>query len=122
MYHNSETRPGMEGHGPNEPGSDSPFRAYEYPFMRWLEMNGFEVEYCTSIDLHADRHFLDNQLLLSMGTTSTGPKKCAIASSASSPTAETSPSSVEMSAGGRCASRTTTALWSVTGTESRMIR
>lgn len=31
-------------------------------------MNGLEVEYCTSIDLHADPHFLDNyQLLLSVG-------------------------------------------------------
>src|SRR6185312_7343389 len=36
--------------------------------VRWLEINGFEVEYCTSIDLHADPHFLDNyQLLLSVG-------------------------------------------------------
>src|SRR5262249_40170518 len=61
-------RPGIEGHGPDGRGSDSPFAAYEYPFVRWLEMNGFEVEYCTSVDLHADPHFLDNyQLLLSVG-------------------------------------------------------
>jgi hypothetical protein len=61
-------RPGMEGHGPDGQGSDSPFAAYEYPFVRWLESNGFEVEYCTSLDLHTDPHFLDNyQLVLSVG-------------------------------------------------------
>jgi hypothetical protein len=61
-------RPGIEGHGPDGQGSDSPFISYEYKFTRWLEMNGFEVEYCTSVDLHGDPHFLDNyQLLLSVG-------------------------------------------------------
>lgn len=61
-------RPGIDGHGSDEGGSDSPFHAREYKFVQWLERNGFEVEYCTSIDLHADPHFLDNyQLLLSVG-------------------------------------------------------
>ncbi|HJY82275.1 MAG TPA: N,N-dimethylformamidase beta subunit family domain-containing protein [Candidatus Binatia bacterium] len=61
-------RPGIEGHVSDEGGSDSPFASYEYNFVQWLEMNGFEVEYCTSIDLHSDPHFLDNyQLLLSVG-------------------------------------------------------
>src|SRR5262249_5151763 len=45
-------RPSREGRGPDGQGSDNPFINYEYPFIRWLEMNGFEVEYCTSIDLH----------------------------------------------------------------------
>jgi hypothetical protein len=61
-------RPGMEGHGPDGSGSDSSYRNYEYHFVRWLEINGFEVEYCTGIDLHADPNFLDNyQFLLSVG-------------------------------------------------------
>lgn len=48
--------------------SDAQFWAYEHPFVRWLEDNGFEVEYGTSIDLHADPNFLNNyQLLLSVG-------------------------------------------------------
>src|SRR5205085_7883434 len=54
-------RPGMLN-------SDSNFYSFEYDFVRWLEDNGFEVEYCTSIDLHADPDFLNNyQLLLSVG-------------------------------------------------------
>jgi hypothetical protein len=41
---------------------------WELPFVQWLERYGFEVEYCTSIDLHADSHLLDNyNLLLSVG-------------------------------------------------------
>jgi hypothetical protein len=61
-------RPGIEGHSSDEGGSDSPFSAYEYTFVRWLEKNGFEVEYCTNVDLHAISDFLDNyQLLLSVG-------------------------------------------------------
>ncbi len=44
------------------------FYEWEYPFVQWLENNGFEVEYATSVDLHASPHFLDNyQLLLSVG-------------------------------------------------------
>jgi len=44
------------------------FDSWEYPFLSWLEDNGFEVEYCTGIDLHANPNFLDNyQLLLSVG-------------------------------------------------------
>jgi hypothetical protein len=61
-------RPGIEGSGSDEGGSDSPFSSYEYRFVQWLEQNGFEVDYCTSIDLHRDPQFLDNyQLLLSVG-------------------------------------------------------
>jgi hypothetical protein len=61
-------RPGIEGHASDEGGSDSPFASFEYNFVRWLEMNGFEVEYCTSIDLHSNPLFLDNyHLLLSVG-------------------------------------------------------
>jgi hypothetical protein len=40
----------------------------EQRFIIWAESNGFELEYCTSIDLHANSNFLDNyQLLLSVG-------------------------------------------------------
>jgi hypothetical protein len=64
----SFNRPGIEGNASNEGKSDSPFATFEYNFVQWLEINGFEVEYCTSIDLHSDPHFLDNyQLLLSVG-------------------------------------------------------
>ena len=48
--------------------SDSAFWAYEHPFVSWLEDNGFEVEYGTSIDLHANPDFLNNyQLMISVG-------------------------------------------------------
>src|SRR5262249_6028206 len=44
------------------------FNLWERPFIAWLEHNGFEVEYGTSLDLHADPDFLNNyQLLLSVG-------------------------------------------------------
>ncbi len=69
-YHSTE---GVESNKVsfNRPGqltADTNFYQYEYDFVRWLEDNGFEVEYGTSIDLHADPDFLDNyQLLLSVG-------------------------------------------------------
>jgi hypothetical protein len=41
---------------------------WELPFVQWLENNNFQVEYCTSIDLHSDSNLLKNyQLLLSVG-------------------------------------------------------
>ena len=41
---------------------------WELPFIQWLENKNFEVEYCTSIDLHSDLNLLKNyQLLLSVG-------------------------------------------------------
>jgi hypothetical protein len=44
------------------------FWKWEYPFVMWPEKNRFDVEYCTSIDLHASRDLLDNyDLLLSVG-------------------------------------------------------
>jgi len=40
----------------------------EISFLKWLERNGFAVEYCTSLDLHEDTDFLNGyQLLLSVG-------------------------------------------------------
>jgi hypothetical protein len=48
--------------------SDSNFYQFQFDFVAWLENNGFEVEYCTSVDLHAEPDFLnDYQLLLSVG-------------------------------------------------------
>jgi len=41
---------------------------WDMPFVAWLEDMGFRVDFCTSVDLHADPHLLDNyQLLLSVG-------------------------------------------------------
>jgi len=52
----------------NRPGYYNHFYLWELPFIAWLENNGFEVEYCTSIDLHVDARFLESyQLLLSVG-------------------------------------------------------
>lgn len=44
------------------------FRTWEQHFISWAESNGFELEYCTSIDLHKDATILGNyRLLLSVG-------------------------------------------------------
>lgn len=52
----------------DRPSLDGIFYEFEYDFVRWLEDNCFEVEYCTNIDLHADSDFLNNyRLLLSVG-------------------------------------------------------
>lgn len=37
---------------------------WEVPFIRWLEDEGFDVDFCTSIDLHADPQLLDPYCLL----------------------------------------------------------
>jgi hypothetical protein len=48
--------------------SDATFFSWEHQFVRWLELNGFEIEYATNVDLHAERDLLDNYgLLLSVG-------------------------------------------------------
>jgi hypothetical protein len=52
----------------NRPTPLDYFQYWELPFIAWLEANGFEAEYATSIDLHADPNLLNNyQLLLSVG-------------------------------------------------------
>ncbi len=52
----------------NRPNSWAPFYTWELGFIAWLENNKFDVEYCTSIDLHASPEILNNyQLLLSVG-------------------------------------------------------
>jgi hypothetical protein len=50
----------------NRPGPLSSYR--DYAFVLWLEKNDFKVDYCTSIDLHADQTILNGyQLILSVG-------------------------------------------------------
>jgi hypothetical protein len=44
------------------------FYQYDYYFLKWLETVGIAVEFCTSIDLHADSTLIGNyQLLLGVG-------------------------------------------------------
>jgi hypothetical protein len=55
-------------HRPGLLTANSNFNDYERPFVRWVESHGIEVEYCTSIDLHANADLLNHyQLLLSVG-------------------------------------------------------
>ena len=52
----------------DRPTDPSRFYLFELPFIAWLESNGFELEYCTGLDLHADPGFMDHyQLMLSVG-------------------------------------------------------
>ena len=46
---------------------------YQLPFLRWAEGNGFDLEYCSAVDLHTNPQLLDRyRLLVSCGhTTST---------------------------------------------------
>ena len=44
------------------------YEAYQLPFLRWAEANGFELEYCSAVDLHTNPRLLaPYQLLLSFG-------------------------------------------------------
>src|SRR5215831_3376637 len=45
------------------------FWHWDVPFIRWLERRGFEVDYCTDLDIHENEgNFLDRyRLLLSVG-------------------------------------------------------
>jgi hypothetical protein len=52
----------------DRPGGLDDFYWWEHDFAKWLEMNGVEADYCTSIDLHKDAVFLNGyRLLLSVG-------------------------------------------------------
>lgn len=55
----------------NRPFADArnfAFDPWQPPFIRWLEKNGFQVDYCTSLDLHADAQLLDGyQLFVTAG-------------------------------------------------------
>ena len=52
----------------NRPDYLANFQTWEDPFISWLENNAFEVDYCTSIDLHSDPDLLNHyHLLLSVG-------------------------------------------------------
>ena len=61
-YHSTDDDGDGQGNEANKvsfdrPGlltADSNFYSYEYDSVRWLDENGFEVEFCTSIDLHED--------------------------------------------------------------------
>lgn len=50
-----------------------PMRLYDFyrwklPFIQWLELQGYEVEFCTNVDLHEDQDLLNNyKLFLSIG-------------------------------------------------------
>jgi hypothetical protein len=44
------------------------FAYWDAPFIGWLERNGYEIDYCTDVDIHADFNFLRHyRLLLSVG-------------------------------------------------------
>jgi hypothetical protein len=44
------------------------FSYWDAPFVSWLEAEGYSVEYCTDLDIHADSALLGNyKLLLSVG-------------------------------------------------------
>ena len=44
------------------------YENYQLPFLRWAEANGFELEYCSAVDLHTNPRLLENyRLLLSCG-------------------------------------------------------
>lgn len=50
----------------HRPGGTNPIEAL--PFVRWLEKNRIDADYCTSMDLHAEPHLLDPyQLFISPG-------------------------------------------------------
>lgn len=52
----------------NRPMKVYDFYKWEYPFIQWLEREGFDVEFCTNVDLHADSTLLNNyKLFLSVG-------------------------------------------------------
>jgi hypothetical protein len=40
------------------------FSNWELPFIRWMERQGFEADYCTSVDLHNDLELLQRYKLL----------------------------------------------------------
>ena len=79
----SESEPGESLYGTDYKGDDqvkvsfnrpfadtfaSHFSTWDSPFITWLEDTGVRVDYCTSVDLHANPHLLDNyHLLLSVG-------------------------------------------------------
>jgi N,N-dimethylformamidase beta subunit-like protein len=44
------------------------YEDYQLPFLRWAEANGFELEYCSAVDLHTNPRLLESyRLLLSFG-------------------------------------------------------
>lgn len=44
------------------------FYIWDLPFIQWLEKEGYTVEFCTNVDLHADSDLLNNyKLFLSVG-------------------------------------------------------
>ncbi|GAA2264761.1 hypothetical protein GCM10010145_43920 [Streptomyces ruber] len=52
----------------HRPGGVIDLAYWDAPFIAWLERNGYDVEYCTDLDLHADPGLLDPyHLLLSVG-------------------------------------------------------
>jgi N,N-dimethylformamidase beta subunit-like, C-terminal len=65
------------GAGNNLPNSFDPydegsprqtFAHWDVPFITWLEKNGYQVDYCTDLDLHEERDLLEPyRLLLSVG-------------------------------------------------------
>ncbi len=77
LYDNPVYRDGADGTdtGPRghklsmrRPGGIIDLAHWDAPFIAWLERNGYEVEYCTDLDLHRDRELLDAyDLLLSVG-------------------------------------------------------
>ena len=44
------------------------YENYQLPFLKWAEANGFELEYCSAVDLHTNPRLLDRyRLLVSCG-------------------------------------------------------
>jgi hypothetical protein len=52
----------------NRPMFPGDFYRWELPFIKWLENEGYPVEFCTNTDLHADTDLFNNyKLFLSVG-------------------------------------------------------
>ena len=40
------------------------YENYQVPFLQWAEANGFELEYCSAVDIHTNARLLENYRLL----------------------------------------------------------
>jgi hypothetical protein len=67
LYEPNNRMPRISFDRPYFQGTDN-YEKYQLPFLRWAKANGFELEFCSSLDLHANPRLLDNyRLFLSLG-------------------------------------------------------
>jgi hypothetical protein len=82
------------------------FFAAEYPMVRFLEANGYDVSYTSGVDTDRRGALLKNhKAFVSVGTTSTGPGSSAPTSRQHATPGSTSPSSAATRSSGRRAGR-----------------